>query len=71
MMWLFPPPLPIANCLLQRPFPTAVGISCPFIHNSSIFTTISYRFNAENENIPTAEFEMISAESTCWDMERK
>ena len=37
------------------------------------YTLAAYVFvpSVFGENIPTAEFEMISAETACWDIERK
>jgi hypothetical protein len=37
------------------------------------YTLAAYVFvpSVFGENIPTAEFGMISAETACWDMERK
>jgi hypothetical protein len=39
----------------------------------SFFTLAAYVFVSSvlGENIPTAEFGMISAETACWDIERK
>jgi hypothetical protein len=41
-------------------------ISLPWLLSSCVFVTSVF-----GENIPTAEFGMISTETACWDIERK
>jgi hypothetical protein len=43
------------------------------VTNLSIYPIAAYVFVSSfwGENIPTAEFGMISAETSCWDIKRK
>jgi hypothetical protein len=42
----------------------------PYYLNSTLAASV-FVPSVFGENIPTAEFGMISAEAACWDMERK